>query len=74
MYGCNDFAMYDYLYIINHDGTFTDHSGDWLSKSSMFSMGVDIADINNDGWQDIVTCDMRFDHICAVHSRWVCAK
>jgi hypothetical protein len=37
-------------------------------------MGVDIADINNDGWQDIVTCDMRFDHICAVHSRWVCAK
>nr|MBA2406706.1 VCBS repeat-containing protein [Chitinophagales bacterium] len=62
IYGCNDFAMYDYLYINNHDGTFTDHSGDWLSKSSMFSMGVDIADINNDAWQDIVTCDMRFDH------------
>jgi hypothetical protein len=62
VYGCNDFAMYDYLYINNHDGTFTDHSGDWLTKSSMFSMGVDIADVNNDGWQDIVTCDMRFDH------------
>ncbi|MGB3075734.1 MAG: VCBS repeat-containing protein, partial [Chitinophagales bacterium] len=62
VYGCNDFAMYDYLYINNGNGTFTDHSGDWLSKSSMFSMGVDIADVNNDAWQDIVTCDMRFDH------------
>jgi hypothetical protein len=62
VYGCNDFAMYDYLYINNGNGTFTDHSGDWLSKSSMFSMGVDIADINNDALQDIVTCDMRFDH------------
>lgn len=62
VYGCNDFAMYDYLYINNGNGTFTDHSGDWLTKSSMFSMGVDIADVNNDAWQDIVTCDMRFDH------------
>lgn len=62
VYGCNDFAMYDYLYINQKDGTFQDRSHELLGKVSMFSMGVDIGDVNNDGHQDIVTADMRFDH------------
>lgn len=62
IYGCNDFAMFDYLYINQKNGTFKEDSKDQLGKTSMFSMGVDIADVNNDGYQDIVTCDMRFDH------------
>ncbi|MCS6917629.1 MAG: FG-GAP-like repeat-containing protein [Chitinophagales bacterium] len=62
IYGCNDFAMYDHLYINQKDGTFKDMSHSLLGKVSMFSMGVDIGDINNDGYQDIVTADMRFDH------------
>ncbi len=62
IYGCNDFAMYDYLYINQKNGTFKEESADYLGKTSMFSMGVDIADVDNDGYQDIVTCDMRFDH------------
>jgi len=62
VYGCNDFAMYDYLYINQKNGTFKEESAQELGKTSMFSMGVDIADVDNDGYQDIVTCDMRFDH------------
>ena len=62
VYGCNDFAMYDYLYINQKNGTFKEMSADYLGKTSMFSMGVDIADVDNDGYQDIVTADMRFDH------------
>src|SRR6185295_3191252 len=62
IYGCNDFAMFDYLYINQKNGTFKEESKDQLGKTSMFSMGVDIADVNNDGYQDIVTADMRFDH------------
>jgi hypothetical protein len=62
VYGCNDFAMYDYLYINQRNGTFKEMSAEYLGKTSMFSMGVDIADVDNDGYQDIVTADMRFDH------------
>ncbi len=62
IYCCNDFAMYDYVYINQKDGTFKEMSDKLLDKMSMFSMGVDIGDINNDGLLDIVTADMRFDH------------
>ncbi|MBA3647345.1 MAG: VCBS repeat-containing protein [Chitinophagales bacterium] len=62
IYGCNDFAMYDYVYMNNKNGTFADESRNILNKTSMFSMGVDIADFNNDGFQDIVTADMRFNY------------
>jgi len=54
----NDFHENDYLYINNGDGTFTESLNDMINHTSRFSMGVDIADFNNDGWKDIISLDM----------------
>ena len=58
IYVSSDVAPNDQLYINNGDGTFTDHRGDWIKHASFAGMGVDAADINNDGWPDIVQMDM----------------
>lgn len=58
MYISNDYLAPDYLYINNGNGTFRDELAESLSATSEFSMGNDIADINNDGWPDIYTLDM----------------
>jgi hypothetical protein len=58
IYVSNDFFERDYLYINNHDGTFTEQLDKEMPYLSYFSMGLDIADINNDGWPDIYTTDM----------------
>jgi hypothetical protein len=58
IYISNDYFSPDYLYINNRNGTFTDSIGSMLSYTSVFSMGNDIEDINNDGWSDILTLDM----------------
>lgn len=57
-YVSNDYAVPDYLYINNGDGTFTDRLQEQMGHTSHFSMGNDIADINNDGRQDVFTLDM----------------
>jgi hypothetical protein len=58
LYVTNDYVEEDYLYINNHDGTFSEKLKDELGHLSNFSMGCDIADINNDGWTDVFTADM----------------
>ena len=58
LYVSNDYVEEDYLYINNKNGTFTDRLKEQLGHLSNFSMGADIADINNDGWPDIYTLDM----------------
>ncbi len=58
IYLSNDYMAPDYLYINNKNGTFTDHLGDMIGYTSEFSMGNDVADINNDGLNDIYTLDM----------------
>lgn len=58
IYVSNDFNEEDYLYINQKDGTFKDQLEDYLDYSSLFSMGSDAADINNDGMTDIITLDM----------------
>lgn len=58
IYVSNDYLTNDILYINNKDGTFTNKISDLIGHQSLFSMGNDIADINNDGWQDIITVDM----------------
>ena len=54
----NDSYERDYLYINQKDGTFKDEMEQWFQHSSFSSMGADIADINNDGYQDLFTTDM----------------
>ncbi len=58
IYVSNDYLSNDLLYMNNGDGTFTNRIGEFVGHQSQFSMGNDVADINNDGWPDIVTTDM----------------
>ncbi|MEM6699574.1 MAG: CRTAC1 family protein, partial [Bacteroidota bacterium] len=57
-YVSNDYFVPDYLYINNQDGTFSNQLANSIGHTSQFSMGNDVADLNNDGWQDIITLDM----------------
>ncbi len=58
IYVTNDYNEQDYLYINNHNGTFREESKKSFTHLSQFSMGVDIADFNNDALPDIMTLDM----------------
>jgi len=58
IYICNDFYERDYLYINQKDGTFSEEIEKWTSHLCLSAMGVDIADINNDGLVDIFITDM----------------
>ncbi len=58
IYVSNDFHENDYLYINDGKGKFEDVVEKSIPHCSRFSMGNDIADINNDGWPDIITLDM----------------
>lgn len=57
----NDFHENDYLYINQQDGTFKESLTEQMMHTSRFSMGVDMADINNDGWAEIFSLDMLPD-------------
>jgi hypothetical protein len=58
IYISNDYSEQDYLYINNKNGTFSQKELYAFSHMSEFSMGNQIADINNDGLVDILTLDM----------------
>ncbi|MBS1597280.1 MAG: VCBS repeat-containing protein [Bacteroidetes bacterium] len=58
IYISNDFHENDYLYINQHDGTFKEDINEMIMHTSRYSMGVDIADANNDGYPEIMTVDM----------------
>ena len=58
MFISNDYNEQDYLYINNQDGTFSENLEHFIGHTSLFSMGSDIADINNDGYTDIMSLDM----------------
>ena len=58
VYVSNDFNEEDYLYVNNQDGTFKNVIREATGHVSLFSMGSDIADINNDALPDIYTVDM----------------
>ena len=57
-YVSNDYTIPDYLYLNNGNGTFTDKLRESIGHTSQFSMGNDVADINNDGLADVFTLDM----------------
>ena len=58
LYIGNDFHENDYLYINQKNGTFTEENNQHLMHTSQFSMGVDVADVNNDGYPEIISMDM----------------
>jgi hypothetical protein len=61
IYVANDFFERDYLYVNKGDGTFAESLERQMPYASYFSMGLDIADLDNDGWPDVYTTDMLPD-------------
>src|SRR6476620_1738119 len=57
-YVSNDYGVPDFLYINNKNGTFTNQLQNRIGHTSQFSMGNDVADINNDDLPDVFTLDM----------------
>ncbi len=58
LYVACDYDEADFFYKNNGNGTFTNVSHTVLKHMSNFSMGADVADINNDGHLDIYIADM----------------
>ncbi|MFN8345555.1 MAG: VCBS repeat-containing protein [Spirosomataceae bacterium] len=58
LYVCNDYVEEDYAYLNNGDGTFSERGKEMMGHFSFSTMGVDIADVNNDALPDIFTTDM----------------
>jgi len=77
IYISNDFNEPDYLFINNGRSgrdsgqvTFTERLSDCMDQTSLYSMGNDAADFNNDGWVDLMTLDMlpEDNHTQKMHS------
>ena len=58
IYVSNDYNSPDMFMMNNGDGTFTDHSAEYLKHTSYSSMGMNVADMNNDRLADIFVLDM----------------
>lgn len=58
IYVGNDFHENDYLYINDRNGRFHDAAQEMLMHTSQYSMGVDVADVNNDAYPEIISADM----------------
>lgn len=54
----NDFHENDYLYLNQRNGTFKEDLNRCVAHTSRYTMGVDIADVNNDGYSEIISMDM----------------
>ncbi|MFL5741963.1 MAG: VCBS repeat-containing protein [Flavisolibacter sp.] len=59
IYVADDFLSNDNLWLNNKDGSFTNCIDKALRHQSYSSMGVDAADLNNDGLSDLLTLDMQ---------------
>ncbi|UFH56731.1 VCBS repeat-containing protein [Spirosoma sp. KNUC1025] len=58
LYVSNDYNENDYLYINQQDGKFREVVREAMGHTSLYSMGSDAADVNNDGRIDLLTLDM----------------
>jgi hypothetical protein len=58
IYVANDYIGNDLLWLNNRNGTFSNVIASSLRHQSFNSMGVDAADINNDGLPDLAVVDM----------------
>src|SRR5262245_27328914 len=58
LYVCNDFQSPDRIWINDGHGNFRAIARPAIRQTSLFSMGVDFADIDRDGYDDIFVADM----------------
>lgn len=58
IYIANDFVSNDLLFINNGNGTFTDRLPEYFKHSCWNAMGSDVADVNNDGFPDLISLEM----------------
>lgn len=58
IYVSNDYTEPDYLWMNNGDGTFDEEVKEKMRHISVFSMGVDIADLDHDGLEDVFVTEM----------------
>ncbi|MBO6576942.1 MAG: VCBS repeat-containing protein [Rhodothermales bacterium] len=58
LYVANDFHENDYLYLGDCEGGFQESITTAVGHTSRSSMGQDIADLDGDGWPDIIVTDM----------------
>jgi len=58
LYVSNDFSSPDFMFINQKNGTFKDEINTRTKHISYYGMGCDVADINNDGFHDIIVVDM----------------
>ncbi len=61
IYVANDFKEPDYYFINNKNGTFTEQLKKSFSHTSLYGMGIDVADYNNDALPDLIELDMLPD-------------
>lgn len=61
IYVGNDFAMRDYMYINQRDGTFRDEIHGRTQKISHYTMSATITDLDEDGVNDFLTSDLQAD-------------
>lgn len=69
IYVSNDFFEKDYLYINQGNGTFLESLEKYIHEISFYSMGADIADINNDGYSEIFVTDMLPENEARIKSK-----
>ncbi len=69
LYLGNDFDIPDQLYY-NYKGKFTLASDKVMPQTSFYAMGIDVADINNDGLEDMFCLDMRSEKNYRQKTSW----
>ncbi|WP_375444046.1 VCBS repeat-containing protein [uncultured Fibrella sp.] len=58
LYVANDYEEQDYFYVNDQQGHFVESTEASFAHQSRNTMGIDIADVNNDALPDVVTMDM----------------
>ncbi|MEZ0541818.1 VCBS repeat-containing protein [Fibrella arboris] len=58
LYVANDYEEQDYFYVNDQHGHFIESTKESFTHMSRNTMGIDIADVNNDALPDVVTMDM----------------
>lgn len=63
IYISNDFFERDYLYVNNKNGTFSEALPDYFESISAGSMGADFADLDGDGYNELMVTEMLPDSL-----------